>query len=158
MKYINEVIPTVGQLIARIEWWHALKLPAEAGGYKQTKGRLRDDDGFCCLGVAEDVRKVGFWCNVGDKYNLVSADQYYLAGADLSAGGLKWLGFAGEDVGEDIYIGYGTREGGTLTFSFIDMNDAYGLTFTQIADVIWYFLILPFISSREQPPVPGEQQ
>lgn len=33
-------------------WIEALR----SGNYQQTRGRLRDTTGFCCLGVAEDIR------------------------------------------------------------------------------------------------------
>src|SRR3990167_8465561 len=37
-----------------------------SGKYKRGKGQLRDDDKFCCLGVACDISGVGEW--QGDAY------------------------------------------------------------------------------------------
>ena len=42
---------------AQEEWLVAL----ESGEYKQGRGRLRDDNGFCCLGVACDLSGLGEW-------------------------------------------------------------------------------------------------
>lgn len=39
------------------KWVEAL----ESGEYHQTTGRLKDDIGFCCLGVACDISGLGTW-------------------------------------------------------------------------------------------------
>ena len=46
---------------AQERWVTAL----ESGDYKQTRGRLRDDNGFCCIGVACDVLGLGKWVSCG---------------------------------------------------------------------------------------------
>ena len=42
---------------AQERWLTAL----ESGEYKQTRDLLRDDNGFCCLGVACDLSGLGEW-------------------------------------------------------------------------------------------------
>ena len=42
---------------AQERWLTAL----ESGEYKQARDRLRDDNGFCCLGVACDLSGLGEW-------------------------------------------------------------------------------------------------
>ena len=37
----------------------------ESGEYDQTRGRLRDEDGFCCIGVACDLSGLGKWVSCG---------------------------------------------------------------------------------------------
>ena len=37
-----------------------------SGDYTQTRGRLRDDTGFCALGVLCDVSGIGVWRREGD--------------------------------------------------------------------------------------------
>ena len=39
-----------------------------SGKYRQTRGRLRDSKGFCCLGVACEISGVGKW-NGDEGYN-----------------------------------------------------------------------------------------
>ena len=41
----------------RQEWIKALR----SGDYKQTNGNLRDENGYCCLGVACDISGLGVW-------------------------------------------------------------------------------------------------
>ena len=45
------------------KWIEALR----SGKYKQTKGRLHDDNGFCCYGVLCDIISPNEWvkCNTG---------------------------------------------------------------------------------------------
>ena len=43
-------------------WIKALR----SGEYKQTKKKLCDKDGYCCLGVAYDVLSDGDWIRRGD--------------------------------------------------------------------------------------------
>ncbi len=41
----------------KAKWVAALR----SGAYPQTKGKLRDPDGYCCLGVGCDVWDPGLW-------------------------------------------------------------------------------------------------
>ena len=45
------------------KWLCALRY----GNYEQTKGRLRNDDGFCCLGVLCDLIDPKLWKKVGTR-------------------------------------------------------------------------------------------
>ena len=51
----------------QLEWLKAL----ESGDYLQTLGRLRNPDGFCCLGVACDLKDENRWACDDDGENTV---------------------------------------------------------------------------------------
>jgi hypothetical protein len=47
----------------KARWVAALR----SGGYKQTRGRLRHGDSFCCLGVLCDLHDAGLWQTYGSR-------------------------------------------------------------------------------------------
>lgn len=58
--FVSNITP---EQITHIEEWIAA---LRSGEYKQTIETLKDDKGFCCLGVACDISKVSEWR--GEKY------------------------------------------------------------------------------------------
>ena len=96
------------------KWLCALRY----GNYEQTKGRLRNDDGFCCLGVLCDLIDPKLWKKVGtakeEKDNLYSYD---------SCG----TGHLPEKLREEIGLSYRVQEIAS------ERNDA-GDSFERIAD------------------------
>ena len=97
---------------AQERWLTAL----ESGEYKQTRDLLRDDNGFCCLGVACDLSGLGTWTPV------LRRDEHVFATEDRerSTTGLlpavrEWLSIASDGEG-----------------ALADMNDD-GKTFAEIA-------------------------
>ena len=98
------------------KWVKALK----SGKYSQTRKRLRDDTGYCCLGVACDVCKKGKW----------EGDEYYIGGwsydENIPNGVKKWYGIDGEPFvevkGKKRYL--------------VDLNDDYKWSFKKIAKAI----------------------
>lgn len=58
------------------DWINALL----SGNYSQTKHRLRDRDGFCCLGVACDIKNPLAWGNFGSSGREGNGMQYWLYG------------------------------------------------------------------------------
>jgi len=103
--------------------------------YKQTKGSLRNADGFCCLGVLCDLVKdeVGIdWAEAdpwgvtyfGDMASVLPARVYILA--ELRTGSPKVKK-------PDGFKGRGSE--GLDTSTLADLNDN-GYTFEQIADII----------------------
>ena len=100
---------------ARAEWVAALR----SGEYKQIRGQLVDDTGFCCLGVA---------CEVYMRYHPLKVKVegfYFYAGESMELPSIvmKWLG---------LRTPAGSYGGNTsITFD----NDG-GKTFDEIANII----------------------
>jgi hypothetical protein len=92
-----------------------------SGEYQQTQGRLRTDNGFCCLGVLCDL--------YGKEHNVEwepGCDNHYEFqgnNASLSLYVVEWSGLEGSNPYVD----------GGKTLSLL--NDS-GKTFEEIADVI----------------------
>ena len=109
---------------ARELWVKALR----SGEYKQTRGQLRNEDSYCCLGVACDlyskhVLKKDAW----RQYKTSVLSYTFLGqGGALPIQVIKWLGIRGD---------YGELKGGT---TLMKMNDDPSLEegFETIADVI----------------------
>tara|TARA_R100001086_G_scaffold181899_1_gene101223 strand:+ start:240 stop:587 length:348 start_codon:yes stop_codon:yes gene_type:complete len=76
-----------------------------SGKYQQTKETLRNQDGYCCLGVLADVSKCGVWDNHDDDGTWQTHYQYHTShkGEDgfnknlLSKPLLRDLGLADEE-------------------------------------------------------------
>ena len=95
----------------RAQWVVALR----SGKYKQSMGKLRVADAFCCLGVACDISGLGEW----------TLHNYYLGQSmALPFEVFTWLGLRTSE---------GDRERGN---SLAGMNDQDGKSFNDIADVI----------------------
>ena len=109
---------------ARALWVKALR----SGEYKQTRGQLRNEDRYCCLGVACDlyskhVLKKDAW----REYKTSVLSYTFLGqGGALPLQVIKWLGIRGD---------YGELKSGT---TLMNMNDNFGpkSSFEAIADVI----------------------
>lgn len=127
----------------RAQWLAALR----SGTYSQTKGYLRTDEGYCCLGVACDV------AGIPSERLSTAAWNFGRYGMDqvLPEEGEEWLGVNTANPQLDIpfdLIEQGPRfpdedfvAGGVGT-TLAELNDG-GLTFAQIADMIDYFGFLP---------------
>lgn len=109
------------------KWLKALR----SGEYKQCKYQLRSrDNGFCCLGVL---------CNLHAQAHPEIAEKQesihnYMGEATLPHKEvLKWagipVGYGGNSV--DVIVTYKHE-----TVSLAQLNDDYGLSFKQIANVI----------------------
>lgn len=109
-----------------------------SGEYTQTRGRLRKEDSFCCLGVATDLHRQatgeGKWQNDpihGSEYTFVmhtedgqeTWDRYALPDQVR-----QWLGWT--DTNGD-YIDPKTGD----AICLVNINDNGG-TFAEIADII----------------------
>lgn len=104
-------------------WLEALR----SGKYKQTKRVLKNEEGYCCLGVLCDLhRKV-----TKTKGNVWTKDNYYLgSNSCLSKEVRHWAGFDKySNTSIDIKIG------GEIT-NLADINDNRDRSFKQIADII----------------------
>lgn len=109
-------------------WVEAL----ESGKYPQTKGRLRDSDGFCCLGVLCELA-VADGVAKSEEHKLRSFSQWRYqdaTGGDLSFSRLpvvvkEWAGMNSEG---------GTRSGRKR--KLWELNDNSGYSFKRIAKVI----------------------
>ena len=89
-----------------------------SGKYKRGKGQLRDDDKFCCLGVACDISGVGEW--QGDAYVV---KKWGAGFATLPGPVAKYFGFNENDP----FLTDGTRAS--------TVNDAWKKSFKVIADM-----------------------
>ncbi|HEY6019689.1 MAG TPA: hypothetical protein VIY48_07255 [Candidatus Paceibacterota bacterium] len=143
MSYMKRMDPAV-----KAKWLTALR----SGDYKQVKGCLRGELGYCCLGVLTDV-----WAGE----NSIEWNEPFVGAYSINAGGpytessvtprdvMQWSEL--ENSTGAVIIGT-VREGGNrasesnssdypydLIVTLSDLNDN-GLTFEQIADVIEYAL------------------
>jgi hypothetical protein len=103
------------------KWVDALR----SGDYQQTKGRLRKEDKFCCLGVLCDL--YGKEHNV--EWDLVEDEDhnYYMFQnhpATLPLPVVEWAG-----------VGSPNPSIGGISFTLVEFNDN-GSTFIEIADLI----------------------
>ena len=116
------------------KWIAALR----SGKYRQTRGRLNDADGFCCLGVACDVfdptgwkqsfphsAKIGVMHIHGSLNTMPSEVVDFYGFYDCLGGVYDKLNCFGK-----LKIGNG------VIYSCVDMNDDRGMMFDEIADVI----------------------
>lgn len=122
-------------------WLDALR----SGEYEQTFSRLRDEKGYCCLGVLCDLHAQttgGEW-NMTELWKL----RYLGEGATLPALVEQWAGLDNDNpiIGTHEVIGavvdeygYETNETGTHTEVLLaaEANDELDWTFEQIADAI----------------------
>jgi len=99
------------------KWLAALR----SGDYKQTKEALRDEEGFCCLGVLCDVHRIE------NKKRWQKGFNYYDENTILPHEIVNWAGLKNCNPGiEDSSICIST---------LADLNDE-GKTFKEIADII----------------------
>lgn len=108
-----------------------------SGKYTQTKGRLRDNKGYCCLGVACDVLGKGEW--IKDNYN--NRYTYHSSPDDCShailpneiQNMLDWAADNGRV--QKVYKKGNPVDGSDYLTCLAEFNDA-GMTFEEIADII----------------------
>ena len=113
-------MPTAEEIRDLREGWIAA---LRGGQYRQTKDRLRDEDGYCCLGVACDVSDLGVW-----KLNFYAKHTYATptdppAAATLPESVREALGITTNDADRQFLI------------SLMKRNDR-GDTFEEIANYI----------------------
>lgn len=122
----------------KADWLTALR----SGDYKQTQGCLRDDTGYCCLGVLTDLWVKGSSVEwhpkpFGTAFSIATpgwgaessvTPRGVMSWSDLTnSTGTTLLGATEDETTDNFYV--------TLS----DLNDN-GFTFEQIADVIEYAL------------------
>lgn len=113
----------------RKAWVEALR----SGKYQQTKSMLYDGDGFCCLGVACDISKLGDW-ELADESDVDVGAHNYVCEMDVDAVGLPddvrdWLGLKNSS-------GQHLINGGKDYETLPNINDHEGKSFSEIADLI----------------------
>ena len=110
-------------------WLDALR----SGEYKQTTETLRDENGFCCLGVLCDLhaKERGMnWVRQTDGYELYGETQILplsvqeWAGLDNDIGGLVDFEYEGDGI---MYV---------KSESLPEINDTWNKNFNEIADLI----------------------
>lgn len=119
-------------------WIEALR----SGNYQQTTKVLRDDTGFCCLGVLCELHNQALvslehsW--EGDKDN----NYYFYHGScgTLSSSVIDWSDIGGCNPKVDVFHYGGVlpaciESNRDLKWSLAELNDN-GLTFSQVADII----------------------
>lgn len=127
----------------KAQWLAALR----SGEYEQTDGYLHNDNGYCCLGVLCDlaVKNKVIPEPTADPDNYSADTRIYGAGdeerAELPPEAVtEWAGFGRDDWGVAIH-----NPAVTVTDEDFDsdqltvlseLNDTYGWSFSQIADVI----------------------
>jgi hypothetical protein len=108
-----------------------------SGDYAQATGALRPHrDGFCCLGVVEDVRGAE-WSTIDDDAFAVRDVWLRVDGVTVGSSGMnetaltgpamRWLGVV--ESNPNVVVD------GTVT-SLVDLNDDRGYPFARIADVL----------------------
>lgn len=96
-----------------------------SGKYKQTRGQLRYDNTFCCLGVACDLWGPEEWRG----YNGFGYDY---ESTRLTKPVMEWLGWT-DPEGLILFM---QKDGLGLMHSRLTTLNDDGLTFDQIADII----------------------
>jgi len=105
----------------RQQWVDALR----SGRYEQAKGKLRDGDKFCCLGVACDISGLGEW-DMQSLYITFIGEGHCIDNKRLPVAIQDWLGVESDSV----FVN--TKNG---VASLARLNDK-GITFVEIADII----------------------
>lgn len=108
------------------KWIEALR----SGKYQQTKGALKNTEGFCCLGVACELSGLGRWEKDGAwTYYVVDEEGFSPDRREdyLPYAVRKWLG---------LYTSEGEYDSDFGRTNLTKANDDDGLTFEQIADLI----------------------
>lgn len=149
-------MPTEKSLMQK--WVDALR----SGAFSQTNGHLKDNIGYCCLGVACEVYRQNTddpeaeWqpCEEGDEDGdyverfmgmegeLPKPVQYRLG---LEKKSVKLPGHLARkitDDEEDLYDSEGNYVG--LEYTLPAINDSLPFTFEEIADILEYNYFLPF--------------
>ncbi len=124
------------------KWVKALR----SGEYQQTTGALKNSVGFCCLGVACDISKVGRW----DSYNCYTTDSDGDWGT-LPVEVCSWLGIKSKNP--SLRSGHGRKAASIL-------NDDDGASFAQIADAIertWPQIRLKRAATKKKATNKGER-
>ena len=120
------------------KWVAALR----SGDYDQTKSFLRDDKGFCCLGVACDLYRKdtgdGKWKR---KWMLLKSKHYY--GFSFGSRNAKGEQVSGLPVPVSQWLGVGNALGnydplptGNGKMASLSMRNDSGNSFSEIADII----------------------
>ena len=133
------VIPIMKAWENYLKWADAL----ESGEYSQTRNVLRDENGYCCLGVLCDVSKLGEWIKHDDEDGLLDPEQLFTykcfdEGERNDVLPEDVMGFIGDYSDTNPYI---LEEGGSDFIArgkveFSELNDTLGLNFKQIAAII----------------------
>lgn len=115
----------------------ALVAALRSDKYQQATGRLRDDIGFCCLGVACAISRIGKW--VEDAYFVSTTDDYGHDDSNnvtLPRPVQVWLGAGTTDVEIPTNLQPPMKDDPTsFCGCLVDMNDG-GYSFAEIADFI----------------------
>lgn len=104
-------------------WINAL----ESGKYKQTKGVLKKDDSYCCLGVLCQISGLGEFKQVRSN-EIIS---YVLPSGNFSSASLPDEVLYWSDI-EDQYGSFDESD----SFSTLSILNDSGKTFTEIAEII----------------------
>ena len=115
----------------RKKWLDALR----SNNFKQTKSALKDEEGYCCLGVACHISDLGFWKfdEYNDNYN------FHVKGTDETNNSVlppivtDWLGIT-DNTGS--YRGPTQHEDDEHMNECLASDNDTGSTFEEIADII----------------------
>lgn len=124
------------------QWVAALR----SGRYPQTTGYLRDENGFCCLGVLCDIRNSKVWIPAKAP-STIGAEHYTFDGQShhLPMSVYLWAGLVNSSPDVDVPClkcngadeNCETCNGDSpIEMTLGELNDG-GRTLIQIADVIW---------------------
>jgi hypothetical protein len=119
-----------------------------SGKYAQTKNTLRDEQGFCCLGVACDISGLDDWSPVVDEIDGDERLTYHGQETEMPASVRNYFGFyscngAWRDADKIGIIKTRRRfvletddDDGFVQLECLSMLNDYNWTFEQIADFI----------------------
>lgn len=118
----------------------ALLAAWRSGEYAQTQGMLKNNQGFCCLGVAEDVRGAVFTKPAHDPGDHVVEDYFIIElepssssfeSAILTDAAVEYYGFDGPNP-----CVYFEHEGNQCSAAMTGLNDNFKFGFDRIADIM----------------------
>jgi len=105
-------------------WVNALR----SGEYLQSRNVLRDANGFCCLGVYCDISNLGRWSGMGGYFVYEHADT-------------RASGSVPQTMSEDALRRVpDLKDRSNNAVAWDNLNDDDHLTFSQIADLVEYFI------------------
>lgn len=99
--------------------------------FPQTKEHLKDNNGFCCLGVLCEIAVEDGVIAPPTKHPVTLEWLYENEGGTLPPKVMEWA----EINEENPYVEY-TQDGGYFYDSLSELNDAKSMTFPEIADII----------------------
>lgn len=105
--------------------------------FAQTKGALRDDEGYCCLGVLCEVAiKAGVIIEVSEPSPGDDGKWGFDGNTDLPPDSVIEWAFGISDVSLEVLVDSDEHDGVRYPHELTELNDTSGWTFEEIANAV----------------------